>query len=241
MREAGQPVLGMILPAAGQGVAEAEAMYRRGVGFISETVGLQSLNRDGYDGVVDRIAPAARRLAERGADAVMLMGTSLSFYNGLSFNARLRDQIAAESGVPALTMSDAIVAALRALGSRRVAVATAYGDEVNDQLRGYLTEEGFTVLAVRGLGISAIGGGALDRVTTDDLVTLGCAATSAEAGADVLLLSCGGLRTLDALQPLEDATGIPVVSSFPHALWAGMALLDLPRALTGYGTLLARG
>ena len=60
-------------------------------------------------------------------------------------------------------------------------------------------------------------------------------------GAEALLVSCGGLRTLDALQPLEEATGMPVVSSFPHALWAGMALLGLPRAIAGYGTLLARG
>ena len=240
MRDGGKPVLGMILPGAGQGVAEAEAMYPRDVRFISESVGLQSLNREGYDAVVEGVAPAARRLAGRGADAVMLMGTSLSFYKGPAFNARLREQLAAESGLPALTMSDAIVAALRGLSAVRIAAATAYGDEVNQQLCEYLTVEGFAVVAVRGLEITSICDGALDRVTSTNLMDLGQATAAAASDADALLVSCGGLRTLDTLQPLEDATGLPVVSSFPHALWAGMALLGLPRALPGYGVLLGR-
>ena len=35
------------------------------------------------------------------------------------------------------------------------------------------------------------------------------------ARADALLVSCGGLRTLDITVPLESATGLPVVSSMP--------------------------
>ena len=37
--------------------------------------------------------------------------------------------------------------------------------------------------------------------------------------ADALVMSCGGLRTLDVIVPLEKAIGVPVVSSTPHGLW----------------------
>jgi arylmalonate decarboxylase len=58
---------------------------------------------------------------------------------------------------------------------------------------------------------------------------------------DALLVSCGGLRTLELLAPLEQQCGVPVVSSTPHALWAGMRLLGLRVKARGYGQLLARG
>jgi len=54
-------------------------------------------------------------------------------------------------------------------------------------------------------------------------------------------VSCGGLRTLEILAPLEKETSVPVVSSLPHALWAGMRLLDLKVKTPGYGRLLANG
>ena len=54
-------------------------------------------------------------------------------------------------------------------------------------------------------------------------------------------MSCGGLKTLDVIAPLEAKAGLPVVSSTPHAYWAGARLLGLSGQAKGYGTLLARG
>ena len=67
---------------------------------------------------------------------------------------------------------------------------------------------------------------------------LSCAKQASKA--DALLVSCGGLRTLEILAPLEKETRVPVVSSLPHALWSGMRLLGLRVKASGYGRLLAR-
>jgi arylmalonate decarboxylase len=234
-------VLGLILPAYGQGVAEAEEMYPGRARFEAEVIGLRSMSAEGYDAVVDMLIPAARALASRGAEAIVLMGTSLSFYRGPGFNARLREGMSDAVGLPALTMSDAIVAAMRNVGAKRVAAATAYKGEVNDFLRAYLEAEGFVVRSVCGLGIDSLTGGELDAVSTADLIELGVGVVE-DAGADVdaLLISCGGLRTLAALQPLEDCTGLPVVSSFPHALWAALQLMGVDASREGCGRVIAR-
>jgi arylmalonate decarboxylase len=58
--------------------------------------------------------------------------------------------------------------------------------------------------------------------------------------ADALLVSCGGLKTIDLLVPLEAKCKVPVVSSTPHALMNAVRLTGVsPRAM-GYGSVLAQ-
>jgi maleate cis-trans isomerase len=52
-------------------------------------------------------------------------------------------------------------------------------------------------------------------------------------------VSCGGFRTLELIAPLEKRTGVPVISSMPHGLWAGARLVGLSGAAPGYGRLLS--
>jgi len=59
--------------------------------------------------------------------------------------------------------------------------------------------------------------------------------------ADSVLVSCGGFRTLELIAPIEERTGVPVISSMPHGLWAGARLVGMSGAAPGYGTLLSKG
>jgi arylmalonate decarboxylase len=233
-----EPILGLILPPANRGVPpEALAMYPSGVDFHVECLGLEQMTPEGYDSVIDRIAPAAQRLAGGGAKAIALMGTSLTFYRGAAFNRRLTDTVVDASALPAITMSTAVVEGLRAVGSRRLAVATAYTEEVNARLRVFLEESGFEVLAIEGLGFERTGraGG----VSQNDLLDFSAGVCNRARGADAVLVSCGGFRTLEILDRLERRSGLPAVSSMPHALWAGVRLLGLSGRAHGFGSLLA--
>jgi len=92
---------------------------------------------------------------------------------------------------------------------------------------------------MKGLGLEAIGDPG--KVTQDTLQKFSADVFKQASKADALLVSCGGLRTLEILAPLEKETRVPVVSSLPHALWAGMRLLGLKVKTPGYGRLLANG
>ncbi len=92
LHAANEPALGLIFPPLNRPVPEEGLiMYPSGVKFLVEGLGLESLTPEGYDKVIDRIKPAAEKLASRGAKAITLMGTSLSFYKGAAFNQQLTD------------------------------------------------------------------------------------------------------------------------------------------------------
>jgi arylmalonate decarboxylase len=232
------PVLGLIFPPSNRGIPEeGVAMYGRRLRFVVTGLGLDRMTPDGYDAVIGLIPEAAERLVEAGAEAIELTGTSLTFYKGEAFNRELRETVTNASGLPATTMSNGVIDGLKAVGARRVAVATAYNEEVNDRLRAFLVEHGLEPAVVTGLGIEAVAD--VDRVTQDDLLEFGARVRASAPDADSMLVSCGGFRTLELIAPLEVRTGVPVISSMPHGLWAGARLVGLTGAAPGYGTLLS--
>ena len=232
-------VLGMIFPPANYPVPpEAKLMYPKGIRFLAEGVGLERMTPAGYDQVVGKIVPAAVLLAKQGAQAISVMGTSLTFYKGAAFNEQLKAQVTKATGLPSTTMSTAIIDGLRTVGARRVAVATAYNEAVNQRLRVFLQESGFEVLTVKGLGIERFEDS--PPVTRDGLLKFSAGVRESAPKADSLLISCGALKTLEILAPLEKRCEVPVVSSLPHAFWASVRLLGLSGQVKGYGSLLAR-
>ena len=233
------PVLGLIFPPADRGVPEEGlAMYGDTLRYVVTGLGVERMTPEGFEAVIARIPAAAEKLAAAGADAIELTGTSLTFFRGEAFNQQLREAVTKASGLRATTMSNGVIDGLKAVGASKVAVATAYADEVNQRLHAFLIEHGLTPLVVTGLGIEAIAD--VDSVTQDDLIEFGARVRASAPEADSLLVSCGGFRTLELIAPLEARTGVPVISSMPHGLWAGARLVGLSGAAPGYGALLSR-
>jgi arylmalonate decarboxylase len=236
---AADPVLGLIFPPKDYPVPpEATRLYPTGVKFLSRGIGLERLTPEGYDAAIPKVVPAAESLVREGATAISVMGTSLTFYKGRAFNENLTAQVKKATGVPVTTMSTGIVDGLRAAKARRIAVATAYNVEVTDRLKAFLEEYGFQVLNAKGLGYEQIpaGGDIIDTRLSEF-----CAETFESAkGADTLLISCGGLKTLDLIVPLETRCKVPVVSSTPHALMASVRLAGLSGRARGFGRVLER-
>jgi arylmalonate decarboxylase len=228
--------IGLVVPFAEDRVpAEGPLMYPD-IHFLARGVGVRALTPEGYDPAMAKIVPAAVALAKAGVDAVMVIGTSLTFYKGAAAHRRLLDDLRAATGLPVSTMSAAVVDGLKAVGAQQIAVATAYDREVNGQLAAFLTEEGFAVGAIEGLGITDFGGPG--QIGEPDILDLGTRVCEEAGDAEGLLISCGGLRTLGVARPFEARHGIPVVSSMPAAFWAAMRLIGASGRLSGYGRLL---
>jgi arylmalonate decarboxylase len=234
------PVLGLIFPPLNRGVPEeGVAMYGDKLKFVVTGLGVERMTPDGFEAVLPKIPAAAEKLAAEGAEAIELTGTSLTFYKGEAFNQKLRETVTKASGLKATTMSNGVIDGLKAVGAKRVAVATAYNDDVNERLHAFLIEHGLEPLVVKGLGIEAMTD--VDKVTQNDLIEFGARVRATAPDADSLLVSCGGFRTLEIIAPLEAKTGVPVISSMPHGLWAGARLVGMSGAAPGYGKLLSRG
>jgi arylmalonate decarboxylase len=233
------PVLGLIFPPSTRGIPEeGVAMYGETLRFVVTGLGIERMTPDSFDAALDRIPAAAEQLAAAGAEAIELTGTSLTFYKGEAFNRQLCERVKQAAGLPATTMSNGVIDGLKAVGAGRVAVATAYNDEVNERLRMFLLEHGLEPLSITGMGLEAMDD--VHRVGQPHLLEFCTRVHAATPAADSLLVSCGGLRTLEIIAPLEARTGVPVISSMPHGLWAGARLAGLSGVAPGYGSLLSK-
>ena len=212
------PTIGLIVPPGhGQVPQDGHDLYGERVRFIARGLGIGGVSPEGFAPVIDTVLDRARELRAAGADVISLMGTSISFYRGPAFTESLRLAMAEVTGVPCTTMSHAIVAALRQLGIRRVAVATSYIDELNDRLAAYLAHAGFEVTAIEGMSI--VGGKEVGVVPTEALVGLSKKVFARDPSADGIFISCGGLLTLPAIRKLESDLQVPVTASSPAGFW----------------------
>jgi arylmalonate decarboxylase len=91
-------------------------------------------------------------------------------------------------------------------------------------------------VSAKGLGFTQIPEGA---ATQPILHELGVAAYRAADKPDALVMSCGGLRTLDLIVPLEADVGVPVVTSTPHGLWHCARMAGLTARIEGFGKVMA--
>ncbi len=230
------PCLGLIVPPrAGEVPADGPALYGDRARFAALGLGLSEISTRGYEEVIDGVIEVAAELAAGGAQAISLMGTSLSFFRGARFNHELEAAMTRRVGVPCTTMSNAIVRGMRALGLRRVAVATAYIEEVNARLATYLHDSDIAATTIRGLAISGVA--EVSEVSTEALVELCDEVYRAAPDADGILISCGGLQTLEAIGIVEARFGVPVVSSSPAGFWDLMRVAGLDSRSPGRGRL----
>jgi arylmalonate decarboxylase len=227
--------IGLVVPFAKDEVPfEGPIMYPT-VRFVPRGVGVRALTPEGYEPAWNAILPAAEYLAGQGVDAIMVIGTSLTFYRGPQAHADLLKELRQRTGLPVSTMSQAIIDGLRELGANRVAVATAYSDLVNNRLRELLTAAGIQTLSLECFDLLEFGGPS--KKSEADIIALSDRAVEQADEPEGILISCGGLRTLGVAKPLEVRHGIAVVSSATAAFWAAMRLIGESGRIEGYGRL----
>ena len=236
---ADEHALGLIFPPLNYPIPpDANRLYPAGVRFLGNGVGLAGgMTLESYEEAIPRILPAAEALAKKGAKAISVFGSSLTFYRGAKFNEELTRKVTQSTGLPATTQSNGLVDGLRVANARRVAVATAYTDVVTERLKLFLEEHGFNVTFAKGLGYERIPEGAASQ---EVLFKLGADVYANSKKADALVVSCGALKTLDLIVPLENEIKVPVVSSTPHGLMNGVRLLGISPRANGFGMVLAK-
>jgi len=236
---AADPAVGLIFPPLNYPVPDdATRLYPKGVTFLSGGVGLPGgMTMEGYEEAVPRILPAAETLAKSGAKAISVFGSSLTFYRGAKFNQELVDRVTKATGLPATTQSNGLIDGLRTANAKRVALATAYTDIVTERLKLFLQEHGFVVTSAKGLGYEKVPEAGVGQ---DVLMALGADAYAQSQKADALVVSCGGLKTLDLIVPLEARIKVPVVSSTPHGLMNAVRLVGVAPGAKGFGMVFDR-
>lgn len=177
----------------------------------------------------------ATRLLDLAGPGVIGFGcTSGSFLHGAGWDDEIRDRLARASRCARIVVTArAVIDGLRALGARRVAVATPYPESVNARLRRYLLQHGFEISAFEAVDGWASGG--IERL--DPSVACGLARNCARTEPDAILISCTNFRAGEAIEPMERETGIALVTANQATFWACSRELGINTQLHGLGRL----
>ena len=135
------------------------------------------------------------------------------------------------------TVMTGVARSLKAVGARKIVVATPYLDEVNAHVLAFLRGHGFGILDLQGLNI--------ENNTDIDLVDPRYLKEFAQSldrpDADAVFVCCGALRTLDIVQELEDDVGKPVIVSNQAMMWDCLRSAGIDDRVEGYGRLFELG
>jgi maleate isomerase len=223
--------LGLIVPSWNT-VMEYEVQRMAGPGMSAHSVRIPH-TADSEENLLNLAvqAPAVAKLLAHAKVHVIGYGcTAGGFLKGPEGDRKVGVDIAEATGIPVATSATAIADALRALGARRVGVASPYAVWLNERVRGFLQADGFDVVAIKGLGTEAHATITLERVQA-------LAAEVNTPDAQAIFISCSNFRTLEIIESLEQRFGKPVVTSNASTMWKMLRVVDDRRAIPGAGRL----
>jgi len=113
-----------------------------GVEIVPAAIGFRRGERAQFTAGLDRAVELALELRDLGCDAVVVSGTPPFLLGGLDFERRWGQDLARRTGVPVITAMEPGAIALQTIRARRVAVATYYGDELNQAIATYFDRFG---------------------------------------------------------------------------------------------------
>lgn len=232
--KAGRPKIGLIVPPANNVVPpECETLYGDAIDFAARGAALKSLDFAGYTDAETRISGLAEDLRDWGAAAIVLMGTSMTFYRGRAHTRDMEKMASAASGLPATSLSSSVISALASLNAKKIVLGTAYVDEVNQALICFLAEHGIETAGLSAMDIRDVR--EVHEVTSRQVLETGLRAFEKDPDADAILISCGALHTLEITEPLESETGKTVISSAVAGARGAAAMAGIDTRRNGYG------
>lgn len=164
---------------------------------------------------VDQALKMAQLFTEEDIDLVVYGCTAAGFMLGPARDAEIASELARITHKPVVTTASAMIALLRHLEARNIALVTPYLDVVNERLRQFIEECGVAVEVLASFRAE----------TVEDLAAIRpaqIAALSREVmrdSCDALFIACSQLPTYGILPDLERTLGRPAWSSIRATAW----------------------
>lgn len=152
--------LGLIQPThRGKGFAFWYKHAPDGVEIVPTFIGFRRSDQETFASAFDRADEIATDLKAVGCTGIVINGTPPFLLKGLDFERDWKQQLSERIGLPVVTAMEPHAAALQAMGVRRVAVATYYGDELNNAIVAHLARFNIESEVMGGFSVAGEGQG----------------------------------------------------------------------------------
>ena len=229
--------IGLIVPSTNTvNEPEFNMMAPHGVSIHSARIML--LGKATEESYIKMGEETSRAAAELGTAEVDVIAWGCTSGSVVVPREQLESHIVEASGIQAVTTIGAVLAALDALGAKRIALGTPYVDFVNQAEVKFLEDAGFAVTSMYGLelGETQEERRGIGRVPPESLFRLVRYIDRPEA--DIIFLSCTNLATVEMIAELEQEVGKPVITSNQATFWHSLRTAGLRDKIEGFGSLL---
>ena len=130
-----------------------------------------------------------------------------------------------------MTLVTGVVEALRELKIKKIVVGTPYLDEINTKEAEFLYKKGFEIINIQGLNLTT--GIEFGKITPEYWKKF--ALEIDDINADAIFLSCGGIRSVEVIDEIENIVGKPVITSNQAQVWSCLRKAGIKDNIKGFG------
>ncbi len=230
-------IVGLVKPTYRPGSMESFIrLMPEGVGFIPFHAGIRAGSEQEFQEALAVAEKKVAKLAELGADVVMIMGAPPAMVRGHGADRQIASQLTQKYGLPVLIATIAQVEAFRALGLKKLVGITYFQEELNQKFAKFLRDDGFEIAAMKGIEVPFRDAG---KISPEAIYGFAKKIFLEHAPVDGIYMLGAGWHNLPVIEMLEKDLKTTVVSSIPAQVWATKKQLHLWEPVEGYGRLLA--
>lgn len=224
----------MLYPSSGISEREVEKMLPEEISLHVTRISMSMPTYDSVLHMADSVEEASKLLADAHVDIIAFNCTVGSLIGGRGYDQKIIDRIHQATGLPATTTTTALMAGLRALNISTLVMISPYAELLHQKEKAFLESEGLRVLHERWLGLSDC----FQQYDTAPVHWFEIVKAMQEPLSEGYFISCGGVRVVEIIQPLETELGKPVITSNQALVWHCLKILGWQEPLEGFGHLL---
>lgn len=215
---------------------QLDAMLPPGIKLIKLNMNFTRGTEDEFGASMPAYEAKVAELAAMSADLIRPGGAPPFMLLGFQGERQLIASWQQKYGIPMFTSGQNQVHALRTLGINKFVGASYFSAKFNEIFKTYFTEAGFSVLALEGIDVPFA---QVPKLPPADIYEHLKRLFERHPKAEGIYMLGGAWKTLDLIEKLEQACGVPVVHPEPARCWETQLRLGFRQPVPHYGRLLA--
>ncbi len=227
--------IGYLSPSVFEFPSDWSLILPPGFTLVATGLNVESHTPEQFDKAIGTLESSLSVFLAEEVDLVLLAGIALATRRGYMAEREIVAALARRLKLPINSALGCNAEALSYLGAKKIVIATAYKDEINEKVRQYFAAAGFQVAGIRGLNVAR----PVDLVKLPEEASYNVARQlfQEHSDADAILIH-GRWRSVLNAERLEREIGKPVVASAAASMWWILKALGLKIPIPGYGRLL---
>jgi maleate isomerase len=207
---------------------------------ISTGLGLENYTKEGVDKAVQNYWTCVDRLVKEKVDHIIFSGAPISAMLSRPRVVQLLRETKERTGISADAPLEALIAAMKHLGLKKLAVGSRWADPVNEAIKRYLEAGGIEVVGITKRNQWASDSFAMTLEQGLEMaLDVGREAAKSWPEAEAISVPGGAAMSLHVIPAIEEEYGKPAFTNMSAEVWNDLVRPGIIPPVQGWGRLLA--